>query len=253
MTTLYALLKSLLDPVVFVLIMIIVGFLVSFRTGRTGKKQSIRIIILAAFSFLYLASISPVPNALSYILEREYLLGHGDNMGKLNIIVVLGGGVSENKYTGTKLPSKQTASRLLYAVQVFRDSGAKYLVCAGKGTGRISEAEVMGNAAERLGIPPTSIKIDPDSENTWEHAENLNEMLHDKSIRIGLVTSAYHMKRSEREFRKYFSYVIPLPSDYLYSSSSLSIITFLPRSGNLHKFSIALREMIGIAWYRIKE
>ena len=77
-------------------------------------------------------------------------------------------------------------------------------------------------------------------------------MFQDKGIKIGLVTSAYHMKRSEREFRKYYPNVIPLPSDYLYSSPPLSIITFLPGSGNLCKFSTAFREMIGIGWYRIK-
>jgi len=114
------------------------------------------------------------------------------------------------------------------------------------------EAEVMAIAAERLGISAIKIKIDPKSSNTWEHAENLNKMFQDKDIKIGLVTSAYHMKRSEREFRKYFSHVIPLPSDYLYSSSPLSIMTFIPSSGSLYKFSTAFREMIGIAWYRIK-
>ena len=59
----------------------------------------------------------------------------------------------------------------------------------------------MKISAERLGIPVTSIKIDPDSRDTWEHAENLNKMFQDKNIKIGLETSAYHMKRSEREFR----------------------------------------------------
>jgi len=110
----------------------------------------------------------------------------------------------------------------------------------------------MKISAERLGIPVTSIKIDPDSRDTWEHAENLNKMFPNKDIKIGLVTSAYHMKRSEREFRKYFPNVIPLPSDYLYSSSPLSIMTFIPSSGNLYKFSTVFREMIGVGWYRIK-
>jgi uncharacterized SAM-binding protein YcdF (DUF218 family) len=122
----------------------------------------------------------------------------------------------------------------------------------GKGAKKISEAEVMATSAERLGVPAGKIKVDPASRNTWEHAENLDRMFQDKAIRIGLVTSAYHMKRSEREFKKYFVNVIPLPSDYLYSSPRLSIFAFMPGSGNLYKCSIAMREIVGITWYRLR-
>lgn len=250
MSTPYILLKAFLDPVVPVLILLIVGLLVSFRSE---KRRFTRIIFLAAFVILYMGGISPVSNALCYFLERDYLNSHSDQTEKLDIVVVLGGGVSENKYLEETKPSYQTSSRLLYAVQVFRDSEAENLVCVGKGGGRLSEAEVMKISAERLGVPAVSIKIDPNSRNTWEHAQNLNNMFQDKDITIGLVTSAYHMKRSKREFREYFPNVTPLPSDYMYSSPPLSIITFLPRSGNLYKFAIVLNEMTGNVWYRIRK
>lgn len=59
------------------------------------------------------------------------------------------------------------------------------------------------------------------------------------------------MKRSEREFRKYFPDVAPLSSDYLYNSERVSVFSFLPWSSNLYSFSIAFREIVGIIWYRI--
>ncbi len=245
----YAFLKACLDPVVFLLILIVIGFLVSL--GR-GKKRSGPIILPVTFLVLYIVSISPVSNALCYIIEKDYLLQNNAGVDHLDIVVVLGGGVSDNQYLPETIPSDKTASRLLYAVQVFRKTGAKYLVFAGKGTGRISEAEVMKGVSVRLGVSPYSIKVDPVSRITWEHAEELNKMFQNKDMKIGLVTSAYHMKRSEREFRKYFSHVIPMPSDYLYSLQPFSIMIFLPASGNLYEFSTALHEMIGVAWYRIK-
>lgn len=246
---LYTLLKVSLDPIVLLLVLIVVGF---FTSLRIEKKRYIRIIFLAPFLILYIISISPVSNALCYLLEKEYLLLNKIKVDNLDIVVVLGGGVYDNKYLKTAMPSYQTTSRLLYAVQVFRESEAKYLVCTGKGGGRISEADVMAMAAKRAGVPASRIRVESASMNTWEHAQNLNNMFQDKDIKIGLVTSAFHMKRSEREFRKYFSNIIPLPSDYLYSSIKLSIFTFLPRSGNLYKFAIAFNEIIGIGWYRIK-
>ena len=234
MVTPYVLLKTLIDPVVFLLVLIATGFWISFKRR---KKSSGYIVLLITFVFLYTASISPLSNAICYFLEKDYLLKDSGNFEKLDIVVVLGGGASDNRYSRETMPSYQTTSRLHHAIQVFRRSKARYLVCAGKGVGRLSKEEVMKISAERLGIPVISIKIDPDSRDTWEHAENLNKMFPNKDIKIGLVTSAYHMKRSEREFRKYFSNVIPLPSDYLYSSPTLSIMTLIPSSGSFYKFS----------------
>jgi uncharacterized SAM-binding protein YcdF (DUF218 family) len=127
------------------------------------------------------------------------------------------------------------------------------MLCAGKGTGRQSEAEVMGKAAERLGVPKERIVMDSASRNTKEHAIEASRMLRDKNVRVGIVTSAIHMKRSEREFRKYFENVVPLASDFLYSVSKTPLIfSFIPNSGSLMKSAMAWHEMIGYAWYRIQ-
>jgi uncharacterized SAM-binding protein YcdF (DUF218 family) len=249
METFYFLLKVSIDPLVFVLILSLVGFLLLLRSKNS---RYFRLVFIFLFFILYLPSISPISNGLCYLLENEYLLNPHDNIDKLDIVVVLGGGVSENKYLKETMPSYQTASRIIHAVQILRKSNAKYLVCAGKGVGKLSEAQVMGIAAERLGILPTKIKIDSKSRNTQQHASELNNMLIDKDIKIGLVTSAFHMKRSEREFKKYFPNVISLPSDYLYSSLPLSLFSFWPKTTNFYKFSIALHEIIGIAWYKIQ-
>lgn len=249
MDNIYALFKAFLDPIVFVLIFIITGFLVSLRSE---KKKSARIFLLIAFFILYVTSISPVSNGLSYFLEKKYLSKDNNTIGNLDVVTVLGGGISENKYVKETMQSHETASRLFYAVWVFRNSRAKYLVCVGKGSGKLSEAEVMEIAAVRLGVPATKIKIDPKSRNTREHAVEFNKMFNDKNIYVGLVTSAYHMKRSEREFRKYFPNIFPFPSDYLYSSSALSVFTFLPSSYNLYISSLVLREIAGITWYKLR-
>jgi len=86
------------------------------------------------------------------------------------------------------------------------------------GLGKISNAELMAQTAAELGVPRNKIRIEPKSKNTREHAVEFNKLFTNKDFTIGLVTSACHMKRSEREFRKYFNNVLPLPSDYLYSS-----------------------------------
>ena len=250
MTVTYTFLKALLDPIIPVLLFIGLAFFVSFKMTR---KKSVWLLFLLPFFMLYGVSISPVSNKLCYFLEKNYFLNTMDNVSKLDIVVILGGGISENKYLKETMPSQRTASRIIHAVQVFRKSGANYLVCVGKGVGKLSEADIMGRAVERLGVPRDKIKLDSDSRNTREHAIELNKMFRNKNIRIGLVTSAYHMKRSEREFRRYFQNVTPLPSDYLYSTSTAPLVfSFIPNSGSFHKTSMAFHEIIGLIWYRVK-
>ena len=111
----------------------------------------------------------------------------------------------------------------------------------------------MAKLAEKLGVPKEKIRIEPNSKNTGENAAEVNNMFVNKNINIGLVTSAFHMKRSEREFKKYFNNVLPLPAHYLYSSPAGNVvIRYMPQSGELNKTSIAFREIIAQLWYRLK-
>ncbi len=171
MDTAYFFLKSLVDPVVPVLLLLVLGAVLSLL-----KKRKImgRAILFLSLVILYCLSIYPVSNFLCYVLEKDYLARERMDIGKLDVVLVLGGGVLENEYQGETMLSQRAATRLIYAVQVFRKSGAQHLLCSGQGTGRFSEAEVMALAAERLGVPKEKLKIDPLSQNTTEHAVEMD-------------------------------------------------------------------------------
>lgn len=112
---------------------------------------------------------------------------------------------------------------------------------------------MLARAAGSLGIPQEKIRLEPKSKNTAENAGELNKMFGNRKINIGLVTSAFHMKRSEREFRKYFDNVVPLPAHYLYESPQGNIvIRYIPQSEELSKTSVAFKEIIAQLWYRLK-
>ncbi len=228
-------------------------YIVSFQNKN---KVALRRLILSSFLCLYLSSIHPVSNKLSFFLEKKYLLSIDQkNIDKIDMVVVLGASLIGNQYLNETLLSKQGASRLLHAIQVFRKNDSKYFICCGKGAFNPTEAEVLAINAQRLGVPKDKIKIDPNSKNTREHAIEVNKIFSNKKHRIGLVTSAYHMKRSEREFAKYFNNIVPLPSDYLYTypSSLVSLFTFFPNSNCLYKSCVAFREIIGFMWYSIRK
>ena len=117
----------------------------------------------------------------------------------------------------------------------------------------MSEGEIMAQMASALGVPKEKIRIDVKSNNTWEHAVELNKMFVNKNIYVGIVTSGYHMKRSEKEFKKYFSNIVPLPASYLYSSpKEKNVLKYIPQIESLNTTATALRDLIGSIWYEIK-
>ena len=89
--------------------------------------------------------------------------------------------------------------------------------------------------------------------NTWASAVELNHMFVNKNISIGLVTSALHLKRAQKEFKKYFNNVVPFPSNYYYASSAENIfVKYAPQTRSLSKTSLALKEIAGQLWYSVK-
>ncbi len=249
MDNLYTFSKSLIDPAAIVFVLLAAGTIACL----TRKKRRVTLFLAPALALLYVLSIAPVSGALCRWLEQDYVAGSPAQAGRLDVVVVLGGGVVEPGETGETLPSTASAARLLRAAQVFRESGAAHLLCAGKGIGGTPEGDVMAVAAERLGIPREKILVDPLSENTRAHAVEADRRFADKTIRIGLVTSAYHLKRAEREFRVYFANVVPIPSDFLVSRpKGMKAVDFVPNAASLFKSALALHEMTGNLWYVLK-
>jgi uncharacterized SAM-binding protein YcdF (DUF218 family) len=246
----YIIFKGFVDPVFIVILFLLIAFFICLIGG---KKKTGALILLLSIVLLYGVSINPVANFLCYYLEKDYINNPTAEDKNIDVIVVLGHGVKDINALKNTFPTERTSARVLHAIEVYNKNGAKYFVCSGKGAGKISEAEIMARLAEKLGVPKEKIKIDSKSTNTWENAVVLNQMFTNKNISVGVVTSAYHMKRSEREFKKYFNNVSPLAATYFYSSSAgNSVVKYMPQSEELYKTSIALKEIAGQLWYSVK-
>lgn len=250
MDDLYTICKGFTDPVFIIFTLLIIALIFCFIGSR--KKNGIMILGLAIL-LLYGLSIAPVANYLAYSLEKNYFRTLTPAEKNIDIIVVLGGGASDISALNNTFASESSAARLLHGVEIFNKYGAKYLICAGKGAAKMSEGEVMAQKALALGVPKEKIRIDAKSNNTWEHAIELKKMFTNKNIHIGIVTSGYHMKRSEKELKKYFRNVVPLPASYSYSSpEERNVLKYIPQTAALNATAITLREYVGTWWYEIK-
>jgi uncharacterized SAM-binding protein YcdF (DUF218 family) len=249
MDDLYTICKGFTDPVFLIFILLIAALILCFIGGR--KNNGILILGLAIL-LLYGFSIIPVANYLAYSLEKDYFRAPVVKK-PIDVIVVLAGGVHDINVLNNTFASEASATRLLHGVEIFNKYGAKYFICAGKGVGKRPEGEVMAKKALALGVPKEKIRIDAKSNNTWEHAVELNKMLPNKNIYMGIVTSGYHMKRAEKEFKKYFNNIVPLPASYSYSSPvERNMLKYIPQTAALNATATTLRELIGSIWYAIK-
>lgn len=252
MEQVYDVFKSFVDPVFILFILLLICFIVCLTSG---KKKGGALILLLTIVLLYGFSIEPVSGYLSYQLEKDYIRDRPARENtRIDVVVALSGGNYDIQALYKTFPGENTTIRLVQAVRMYKDYNAQFLVCSGKGKNKIADAELMAQMAEMFGVPRERIRIDAKSENTYEHAVEMNKMFIDKDIRIGLVTSAYHMKRSEKMFRKYFKHVLPLASNYLYHSPvGASAVRYIPQSQRLMNNTLVFREYVGALWYGIKD
>lgn len=118
-----------------------------------------------------------------------------------------------------------------------------------------AELKVIGRLATELGVPEKNTMTETKSRNTMEHAIDLAELLcQRKNRRIGPVSSALHMLRSDRAFRKQFSEdtIVPIPVGHIYSLRRYNLKSLIPSAGTLSTSSSALHEWIGIIWYSMR-
>jgi uncharacterized SAM-binding protein YcdF (DUF218 family) len=254
----------LLPPGLFITLACITAVILIIK-----KKKLPALLLFITAILLYLVSITPIQRAFLLPLENSHppltdaqgiRRPHGG--GVPSYIVVLGGGTvtASPEAGGRSLLSASALRRTVYGYLLHKQTGLPVILCGGivfKGEKKEAEARVAKRLLLRLGMDEADILTDSESRNTFENAQNILPLLAAGGEELVtppviLVTSAYHMKRSTAVFRSLGVPVIPAPTDYQSSRDKLDFWSFLPNAGNMEGISIALREYIGLFYYRIR-
>ena len=187
------LLKSLANPIVWVLVFMALGLILIIRPAKKLRFKLGKCALFLGISILFLLSIRPVSNLLIYCLECQYKLPSEEVLSDLDMVVILGGGAHlAGGFREQAEASGPTYARVFNGVRVYKQSGAKALALCG-GT----EAGAMKKLAYELGVEESEIITETKSGTTMENAAELAKLLRPaEQRRIGLVTSALHMLRS---------------------------------------------------------
>lgn len=221
--------------------------------------------LILALLLLWMGSNRWAAVSLSRSLEWRYL--PGNPLPHAGAIVILGGGTDPVEYPRTSVEVNGAGDRVLYGAHLYQQGLADHILLTG---GRISwlgsgptPAEEMAMLLERLGVPEDALWLENRSRNTYENAVNSRKILDEKGIRkILLVTSALHMPRSVALFQSQGLEVIPAPTDYSVTfgdwerlkgaSLPVQILDLVPSAENLSSVTAALKEYIGMLFYRLQ-
>ncbi len=193
-------------------------------------------------------------------LESPYFDLRPLESAPLDTIVVLGGGATEGP--DGRPQANEHGDRLVVAARLYHAGRVERIVCTGTRSESISilskdEGDLSRQLLLELGVPAERVTT-LEGRNTFEEIAQLGRRAQEDSSsrRMGLITSAWHMRRAMRLAREHGLDIVALPSDYLSTAAADSVPggqfvrNCIPRHSSLGKTSRALRELLAELIYR---
>ena len=234
--------------------------LILMVVGLIGRR---RWPVITALLMLWVCSLGLVSQGLWRWLEAPWQRRAAAAAPSADAIVVLSGG--RHPAPGADRVSEWSdPDRFLAGLDLYRAGKAPRLLFTGGASpfrpGQPPEGQRYLEEARQLGIPAAAMASTPPVVNTAEEAIAIRQLLQRSqssatSMRILLVTSAFHMRRAQRLFERQGLQVLPFPVDFQARGRWAGPLwrdptQWLPSAQALDDSSRALRELIGRLVYR---
>ncbi|MFA6321092.1 MAG: ElyC/SanA/YdcF family protein [Candidatus Omnitrophota bacterium] len=196
---------------------------------------------------VYLLGVSMAAYLLLFCTPFIWFVGEplkvSSRLEKADAIVVFAGGVGESGKAG-----QGYEERVKYAVDLYKEGYAKYLIFSSGYVYAIKESEIMQALAVSLGVPPNAIVLEERATNTYQNVAYSVEILRKMHMkRAIIVSSPYNMLRISLVCNKNvkdirFMYM-PIPYSIFFGDGKII--------RHSHIFAIT-HEYLGIAYYWFK-
>jgi uncharacterized SAM-binding protein YcdF (DUF218 family) len=144
-----------------------------------------------------------------------------------------------------------TAARTQEAITLYQNGWAPKLIFSGaaRDTSSPSNAAAMKRQATDAGIPVSAITVEEFARDTQENAEKIQSITSGKNVqRLILVTSAYHQRRANIEFRHTFTPATQIINHPVPIDKHWSVLWWLTPSG----WWLAISEVVKIIALYVK-
>lgn len=201
----------ILNPLFVGILLIAVGFILVLRKKARWASWALG----AALVWFWFWSMPIVGDWLCLPLEEDYPVQLAEDMPNADAIVIMGGGVwGTTNYPYASL--KDGADRAWHAARLWKAGKAPIIIpsCINAEYGDVK-------LLIDLGVPHEVVMLENNAVNTEQNAKFIKDVLVQRcsgkeKVKVLLVTSACHMKRSLYMFAKYAPEVecIPAATDY---------------------------------------
>ena len=221
-----------------------------------GLVKNKKKLIYIAIGLLYILSTPIFSNNFFKLVEGSEYRKPISAIDSADAIVVLSGMLGINEMGDSTYIEWGDPDRFFGGIALFKAGKAQKLVFTGGkmpwNKAKKTEGEVLKEYAISNGIPTKKLFLTKDVENTADEAVAVKELI-SPSKRIILVTSAYHMYRAEKLFKKQGFIVIPYKVDYKSErNKEITVLDFFPSAENLKITETGIREIIGRLFYLVK-
>jgi len=249
----FFILSKLLSWFVYPLSLVFVGLLAILIFYHRRYTRRVFGLVLILF---YALSVPLTVRPLVHWLEgprpaQRALRQHYD------VAIVLAGVVHLRLSSQDHLEFNEHIERILEGISLVKRGLADRLLIVG-GSGDpfnrfLSEARVLRTFALDLGLSDEQVLIEELSRNTYESAVKAAEIIragqyHD----LVLITSALHMYRAAAAFHKQGLFPDLYPVDFQSIARAMTVFDLFPAAGILSRATYAIRELIGVAMYRLQ-
>ncbi len=192
------------------------------------------------------------------LLWEKPAISIADLQGNFDLAVVLGGTADANREPKDRLFfHKSGADRITHALNLYHAGKVKKILFTG-GNSQVFEDPERDNTPiydfyVMCGVAPEDIIIESSSRNTHENALFVKDLVanNSKSGKVILITSAFHMRRSEGCFKKVGIDVTGFSTDFytVLPKNRFAIDGIIPSTYVLGDWSFLIKEWIGYIAY----
>lgn len=225
------------------------------RTERIGRwLLTLAVLSLVVFSNkgVALVLLSPLETRYAAVPEARSTDDLPPALQACHAVVVLGGGHGDApSLSRVNQLSTAALARVAEAIRIWRLlPNASYIV-SGHHIRNLSHAQVLGEAAVSLGVPPGRIVRLDDPRDT---EDEINELVRRYGrTPVAIVTSSWHMPRVMELSRSAGLNAVPCPCDYILKPGADRGWALLAWDlGALERSTKAIHEYLGLLWLKFR-
>jgi uncharacterized SAM-binding protein YcdF (DUF218 family) len=213
--------------------------------------------VLLAIISLWVISMPLTGKYLMAQLEDGMVLKQANTMPQADAIVVLSGILTSVEGEGGIQTEWLDPDRYFGGLALYNAGKAPKLIFT-RGQlpwtdQSVPEGDYLKAKAISDGVPEAAILLTDIVENTEDEAIATRDLLKVISEpKILLVTSAFHMPRAIDVFQSQSMDVTPYPVDFKVRAEKTTFMSYLPNANALSQTSLYVREMLGRAYYSMK-